>query len=228
MGRLLNTLLGLPNAQPSRGRPDFGYDSNRNQVSEWVGGARGPAALPSELTSRFPIPPAVVLAGARGTVSQHRGAFVENAAAPRLCYDGELGHNDLPWSRPVYQNLQGLLEFIPPTHMPSWTADTPGMPPGPTVPIPSQRKQIANFMVREEFGSTRELFPGKSLGPFVARLPKGTFQQGRRWMRQAKTQQPTLLNQSVYGTAGSYGQTTAVLPTGPSNVPGSPSPYGAY
>jgi len=228
MGRLAQ-LLGLPNALPSRGRPVFGYDSNRNVVPEWVGGARGPAALPSELTSHVGPAPAVVLAGARGTVAQHRGPFVEDAGAPRLVYDSELGHNDLPWSRPFYPNMAGLLGYIAPTQMPSWTADAAVIPSGPAAPIPVQKKRIANFMVREEFGSTRQLFfPGGSLAPFVAQIPKGTFQQGRRWSKQAKTKQPVLLNRSTYATAGSYGQTTRPLATTPTNTPGAPSPYGAY
>ena len=95
-------------------------------------------------------------------------------------------------------------------------------------PIPVQRKKIGNFTVRRPFGDTSsgELFRNGSLADFVAGISQGMNMQGRRWLRQSKTHNPTLLNRSNYDTAGSYGQTTVALATQPVNTPG--SNYGAY
>jgi hypothetical protein len=220
---------GLPNALPGRGYIEYGTnDSFRDMPNDWVGGARGPAALPSRTIVENGPAPSEPLRGASGVISMHRGDFVEDAGAPRLSFDNVLGHGDIPWSRPTYPNVAGLRGYRPPTQMPSWTADAAVVPGQPTVGIPVSRKHIGSFTVREEFGSTRELFNGSSLAQFVASIQVGMDQQGRRWLKQAKTKNPWQPNLGNWGAAGSYGQTTKQLPTMPANVPTSYDTYGAY
>lgn len=193
-----------------------------------VGGARGPAALPSRsITSNGPAP-AEPLIGPSGAVSFHRGIMVEDAGAPRLSFDGVLGHGSIAWSRPVYSNAEGVMRYHPPTQMPSWTANSDVAAGPPTSSIPVQTKRIANMTVREEYGSTRELYNNGSLATFVASIQVGTDVQGRRWLSQRKTMNPWQPNLSVWGPAGSYGGTTRVLATAPSNVPMGYATYGAY
>jgi len=225
---------------------------------DWVGGARGPAALPSR-TAAFggagdrPAPRdtriggfAQVSQGGRlsdstgeqGIISYHRGIMVEDAGAPRLYYDNELYHNHLPWSRPYYANVQGQLNYAPPTQQPSWSSNSDVVPPlAPTVPIPFTKKKIGNFMVRPPYGNTSSgmLFTeawnkGQPLTGWVNKLrSQSGFVQGRRWIAQAKTHQPTLVNLAKYAMAGSYGQTTTSLDTAPTNTPGGgANPYGSY
>jgi hypothetical protein len=140
-----------------------------------------------------------------------------------------LGHGTIPWSRPFYPNVAGLRGYVPPRKAFSWTANTQAEQGGPVSTIPVQKKRIGNFTVRRPYGdtSTGELFRTGSLALFVSRLPTGMNMQGRRWLNQSKTHNPTLVNRSTYATAGSYGQTTAALATVPSNTPIS-NPYGAY
>lgn len=221
---------GLPNVQPSRTYREYGSDHYRDEPDDWVGGARGPAALPSRTSVASGPARSQPLYGQHGAISFHRGAYVEDAGAPRLDYSNELYHNHIPWSRPVYPNVQGILEYKPPSQMPSWTADSAIMAGGPSQGIPVQNKKIGNFTVRRPFGDSSGgvLFPGVSLAPYVSRIRVGMTQQGRRWMRQAKTHNPVLVNRSVYATAGSYGQTTATLPTKPTNMPGGGGMFAPY
>lgn len=219
---------GTPNALPSRGRPSYGTNTRYRDLTDTVGGARGPAALPSRTTTfARPAPPSPG-GGAYGAISFHRGPMVEDAGAPRVDFSQTFLHGTIPWSRPVYANHAGVLGYHPPTQMPSWTADAAVVPSGPLVPIPVQNKRIANFTVRHQFGSTRELFNTGSLAQFVSEINNGMFLQGRRWLRQAKTANPWLKNLSAWGAAGSFGQTTAVLPTAPTNVPWASSGMGVY
>ncbi len=239
---------GLPNYYPGRGYRQQGNDYHRDMPNDWVGGARGPAALPSRTTvpnGPTPMDPRIGRdtngirwstdrvtfdgTGAQGPISFHRGIMVEDAGAPRLCFDNVLGHGTIPWSRPTYSNAAGLAQYHDPMNMPSWTADAPRGIPGPTVPIPIQRKHIGSFTVRRPYGDTSsgELFRNGSLAEWVNALPNGMMQQGRRWMSQSKTRNPILMNRAKYATAGSYGQTTTTLATLPGNLPAS-NPYGSY
>jgi hypothetical protein len=47
-------------------------------------------------------------------------------------------------------------------------------------------------------------------------------------MSQAQTKNPTLIHLTRYGTAGSYGQTTFLSNTAPTNTPGGGNAFGAY
>jgi len=218
---------GQPNLLPSRTYPRFGSAVARDMPNDYVGGARGEAALPSRIIEGgAPAPPHAV-GGWFGKISFHRGEFVEDAGAPRLSFDGVLGHGDIKWSRPTYPNIEGKLRYVPPTQQPSWSADAAVVPGRPTVPIPFSHKRIGSFTVREEYGSTRQWFNTGPLTDYVDAIPSGMTQQGRRWKSQSKTHSPTLLNRSRYSTAGSFGQTTSTLPTEPTNLPNA-SPYGAY
>lgn len=241
---------GVTNAYPSRTYPSphSPHTNDDRDTAAFVGGQRGPAAIPSRSVpnpGNYPAPydPRIrdfnVVGqngaigdgtGQQGPVLQHRGAFVEDAGAPRMDFGLELGHNQIPWSRPTYPNVQGLMEFRSPTQMPSWTANRATEADAPASPIPVQKKHIGQFTVRKEYGSTNQFFNNGSLQQFVAGLPSGMNQQGRRWIRQAKWKNPWLINRAEYGTAGSFGQTTRTLATAPTNLPGgSPSnPYGSY
>jgi hypothetical protein len=218
-------MSGLANIYPGRGYPQAGSNSGsmREVPAEWVGGARGPSGLPSR-TINSPPPASAApwpLKGAHGPNSHHRGPFIEDAGAPRLCYDNIFGHTTIPWSRPTYANRAGLASYRPPTQQPSWTANTDIYALHPTVPIPVQNKRIGSFTVRRPYGdnSSGTEFNGRSLAPFVDALPTGMNMQGRRWLRQSQTANPHLVNRATYGTAGSYGQTTRTLATQPSNLP---------
>jgi hypothetical protein len=244
---------GLANSYPSRTYPEYGDPFYHWEPDPWVGGARGPSALPSRLD---PVTPAadgpapsdprirrdrtsstlsgwkedtltIDGTGAQGPISFHRGGYIEDAGAPRLCFDNVFGHGTVPWNRPVYPNQAGAQMFRAPTQQPSWSANTALQQDRPTVPFPIQRKQIANFTVRRPFGDTSsgELFRNGSLAEFVQSIGAGMNLQGRRWLRQSKTHNPTLVNRASYATAGSYGQTTTTLQSQPTNVP---DPYGAY
>ena len=222
---------GLPNVLPGRGYPQFGHAGG---PPDWDGGARGPSALPSRtiaVVGNRPAPtdPRLFSTGWRGPVSNHRGAFVEDAGAPRIEFDNVLGHGTVPWSRPFYPNVAGLMGYHAPTQMPSWSANAVGEPDRPRSSIPVSKKRIGNFTVRRPYGDTSsgEFFRNGSLADFVAGLPSGMTLQGKRWLRQSKTHNPTLVPRSRYSMAGSYGQTTPALATQPTNLPAS-NPYGAY
>jgi hypothetical protein len=246
---------GLPNFYPGRGYPEAGSDAYRDMPNDFVGGARGVAALPSRTD---PITPAGggpapqdpriagfnqvgeggresdgsgqqgPLWGTGSPMGVRRAPSVEDAGAPRICFDNVFGHGTVPWSRPFYANAAGLQSFHSPTQQPSWSANSALQADSPVSPIPVQRKKIGNFTVRRPFGDTSsgELFRNGSLADFVAGISQGMNMQGRRWLRQSKTHNPTLLNRSTYDTAGSYGQTTVALATQPVNTPG--SNYGTY
>lgn len=216
---------GVTAEVPSRTFPALG---TTEAYVDYTGGARGPEALPSRVANprlARPAPPDLRRGGPIGPVPIHRGACVEDAGAPRLLATGELGHDSLPWSRPVYPNIQGRLQYHPPTTQPSWTANRVSAASVPASPIPVSRKRIANFMVREEYGSTRQLFPGGSLAGFIAGIQRGIDVEGKGWLARSKMRSPKFPRLSVWGQAGSYGQTTKVLPTAPSNVA---TPNGAY
>jgi hypothetical protein len=220
---------GMPNYLPGRGFPEYGSDSFRDEPDDWVGGARGPAAIPSRIIEGGRPAPSQRLVGAYGAIPNRRAATIEDAGAPRLYFDGVLGHGDIPWSRPTYDNIAGLATYVPPTQMPSWSANSDVVPSGPRSFIPRSRKHIGSFTVRRPFGDTSsgELFTSAPLDGYVDAIPSGMDQQGRRWRRQSKTHNPTLVNRSSYTTAGSYGQTTSTLPTAATNTPPT-SQYGAY
>lgn len=222
---------GQPNAYPSRGLAEYGTNPNfRDMPNDWVGGARGPAALPSRATVwNGPAPSTLPAHGANGPVSVHRGAFIEDAGAPRLSFDNVLLHKSIPWNRPVYANAAGRMGYHPATRM-SWTANSIDTTEGPRSPIPVQTKRIGNFTVRKPFGDTGSgmLFRNGSLAQFVASIQVGMDSQGRRWLSQAKTRNPWQPNLSNWGPAGSYGQTTRTLQTQPANIPTSYTTYGAY
>lgn len=210
---------GTPNALPGRGYPEFGTNTSfRDTPDDWVGGARGPAALPSRTTVFTRPAPADMRGGWEGTISYHRGAYVEDAAAPRLNFTNVLGHGDIAWRRPMYANVAGLHGYHPPTQMPSWTANSESTP-GPVVPIPVSNKRITNWTNRPEYGQTNQRFNTGSLAEWVRGLQDGMNVQGKRWLVQAKTHNPRLYNLQRYGVAGSYGQTTKILNTAPQNVP---------
>jgi hypothetical protein len=222
---------GQPNFYPGRGYPAYGSDVFRDMPNDFVGGARGPAALPSRTTVPNGPAPATYpqIDGAAGTISMHRGAYVEDAGAPRLSFDFTFAHGTVPWSRPVYANRHGLDQYHDPTQQPSWTANGPADAGMARSPIPVQNKRIGNFTVRRPFGdnSSGTEFQTGSLAEWVATGQVGMDLQGRRWVNQSKTQNPLLMALAPYATAGSYGQTTSSLPTTPSNLPAS-NPYGAY
>jgi hypothetical protein len=222
---------GQPNSYPSRALSEYGTNPYyRDFPDDWVGGQRGVAALPSRTTVKNGPAPSTPMRGPFGIISYHRGAYIEDAGAPRLYFENVLGHGVLPWSRPVYSNVAGRNGYVPPTQMPSWTYNRKVVADGPASYIPVQRKQIANFMVRRPYGDTGtgQLFKNGSLATFVASIQVGMNQQGRRYLAQAKTKNPWQPNLGNYGTAGSYGQTTKKLPTTPTNVPASYDMYGAY
>jgi hypothetical protein len=245
---------GLPNFYPGRGYPEAGSDSYRDVPNDFVGGARGLAALPSRLDSVVggdapaPMDPRIAgfntvgeggresdgsgqqgpLWGTGSPMGVRRAPSVEDAGAPRLCFDNVFGHGTIPWSRPTYPNIAGQAQYHSPTQQPSWSGNTVLQADSPASPIPVQRKHIGNFTVRRPYGDTSsgELFRNGSLAEFVQGLGSGMNLQGRRWLRQSKTANPHLVNRATYATAGSYGQTTAALATTPTNAPA--NPYGAY
>lgn len=223
---------GLPNFYPGRGYPEHGSDSFRDQPNDWVGGARGVSALPARAivpNGPAPFDPRMGVTGAKGTISAHRGVMVEDAGAPRLCFNNVLGHGTIPWSRPFYPNVAGLHGYHAPTRMPSWSANATGEPDRPSVGIPSSRKRIANFTVRRPYGDNGEgtEFKNGSLAVWVQGIQSGMNTQGRRWLSQSKTQNPLLSFLSRYATSGSYGQTTPSLATQPTNQQNH-NPYGSY
>jgi hypothetical protein len=219
---------GTPNFLPGRGYREYGSATYRD-APDWNGGARGPAAIPARITNPVPPAPADAPRNVFEAINPHRGAFIEDAGAPRLEFENVVGHGDIKWSRPFFPNIAGLRSFRAPTQMPSWSANAVPQVDRPSVPIPSGHKRIDNFTVRRPYGdtSTGQLFPTTySLQDFVRAIQQGMKMQGRRWMRQSKTHNPTLVNRSVYAMAGSYGQTTSTLNTAPTNAP--VSAFGVY
>ncbi len=227
-------MLGLANRLPGRGYPQAGNDSGefRETPDEWVGGARGPAALPSRTTVGVVPAPASPwpLEGAHGPNPRRRGPEIEDAGAPRLDFSFTYLHETIPWSRPTYANRAGLAQYVPPTQQPSWTANRDEYAAWPSNTVPVQNKHIGSFTVRKPFGDNGQgtEFENGSLAEFVNALPTGMNMQGRRWLRQSKTANPTLVNRSTYGTAGSYGQTTRTLRTTPTNAQVAANGMGSY
>lgn len=219
---------GVTVEEPSRTYPAQGTTL---EAPDFTGGARGPASIPSRTVAprlARPAPPDPRRAGPVGPVSFHRGAFVENAAVPSLHVGGEMFHSYLPWSRPKYPNIAGQMGYHTPTDMPSWTANRPGASGPPRSPIPYSRKSIANFMVRETFGATRQNFPGGSLAGFVSGIQRGLIQEGKGWRARSKIGRPRFSALSAWGQAGSYGQTTPTLNTTPANASVQATPHGLY
>lgn len=225
---------GVTNAYPGRGYPQYGtVDLADRNPDEYTGGARGPAALPSRTTvPNGPAPatyPGPSTERAEGAISYHRGAYVEDAGAPRLDFSLTFAHGTVPWRRPTYQNRAGADQFHPATLMNPGSGNGISDVAVARTSFPVGSKHIGSFTVRRPFGdnSSGTEFETGSLADYVDGIPSGLNQSGRRRMAQSKTHNPTLINTSIYATAGSYGQTTAQLPTQPSNLPVS-SPYGSY
>jgi hypothetical protein len=215
------------NNLPSRTYPKVAARPNPDPS---VGGASGPAALPARALVNYGYPyPVSVPHSGKGPISNHRGPVV---AAPKYSPgrqdeaqdDNTVFHNTIRWSRPFFPNSAPVSMYAGATQQPSWTANRALRPGPPLSPIPIQRHRIDNFTVREQFGSDRQLFP-----LWGTRRPlSGRDIQGQRWADQAKTTNPYFNRLTVYGLAGSYGQTTKRLPTQPLNEPANATGMGAY
>lgn len=164
------------------------------------GGEHGPALTSPALSSGG------YIGGARRSPAENDVALPEVEAA------NTLGHNSIAWSRPVFPNVAGVAEYVPPTGGTSWSANATIMASAkPTVPIPWSAKRVDNATVREEYGSTRALFPWPALR---ARRQSGIAlgNAGRR--KQAQTTPPYFDRLTVYQAASAYGLSTQVLGMG--------------
>ena len=218
------------NAYPSRSYPEWPAVPTPDPA---LGGARGPAALPSRiLTHVLPAgPPSAPPFAGKGPIAQRQrsGAVVEmdkySPGRQNLGQDDNVVfHDTIAWSRPFFPNTGPVAQFSNPTQMPSWTANQAIEAGIPTTPIPHSKHRIDSFTVNEEFGSTRQLFP-----LWGTRRPlSGMSVQGQRWAAQAKTMNPYMPKLTSYGLAGSYGQTTKTLQTQPINSAGNATGFGAY
>ena len=228
---------GRTNAYPSRTYPE----EPATDAQSFQGGARGPAALPSRITTRvLPAPPGMV-GGAWGPEgmgpipaspggSRRRApvSAIPQVPQQRHQFDNTYDHQTIPWSRPVYDNIAGRDGYKPPTQLPSWTANEVPDPCGPKSAVPFDRKRIDSFTQREEYGSTRQFFPVFAI-PNTRRPASGMNQNLRRSGAQARTGNPWQPLLTQYGLSGSYGLTTRVLKTAPVNQPSAvASPFGAY
>jgi len=203
-------------------------------LANWIGGARGPAALPSRASSSYPpappnmVRPGVPLPFGPQDVTRRAAAIAVAKYSPGNQNlgqaDNTYDHASIAWSRPFFPNTAGLLGYMPPVPQPSWTADGPGYPLKPSVPVPSGLKRIASATVNEEFGSSRILF--KFFPRDVIQDP-GTL-QGRRWWAQAKTRNPQQNSLSTWALAPSYGSTTQKLATAPGQLATQNSGMGSY
>jgi hypothetical protein len=253
--------MAFPRRQAANTLPGRGYpmEPGAPNFLPAVGGARGPAAIPGRGVFSPPTPGVATAGGAYGPspITRREPVVVQPGRSPGLqntVYDNGLLHSSIAWSRPRYENADGLNTYRPPTQQPNWTYDSALQAMIPLVPVPVQEKSIANFTVRKPFGdtSTGELSdasygkppgvpialpyygtPGSPTYPtpswMVRRPASGGRQQRRRWAAQAKTRSPLVVNLTRWGQAGSYGQTTTVLSTAPSNVPApSGSAFGSY
>lgn len=224
---------GRSNAYPGRGYPETSRDA---EISDFTGGARGPAALPARVLSPYPssappnmVPPGLPFPFGPQPVTRRGPAWAGPKYSPgnqnQGQADGTNWHNSIAWSRPFFANTAGPAGYKAPTQQPSWTADSTVVAPPPRVPFPIGRKRIASATVNEEYGSTRILF---------ALFPRDVIQdpgklQGARWMAQAKTMGPYQPRLTQWGLAGSYGQQTTQLRTAPAQVGAGPaSGMGSY
>jgi len=180
------------------------------------GAASGPAGLPSRT--------AILIGNIRRSA-----VVVQPARSPGMQEAGhqanELGHGSILWRRPRYSNNAGLLGYMPPTKMPSWTANRVVDAGLPSVPVPVSVRSIVWATIQKEFGSDRQLFP-----LWGTRRPQPSVAiQGPRWQVQAKTSNPLTSLLTRYGLAPSYGSSTITLPTAPASAPAAvPTGMGAY
>jgi hypothetical protein len=263
---ILNNIAGwmrqlFPRRQAANPLPGRGYVQVPGSLNQYPaeGGARGPASIPSRLVTPVVPPPPATAGGQYGpSATTRRGPVLavpgRSPSLQNIEYDSELLHNTIAWSRPRYENAEGLEDYRPPTQQPNWTYDTALQALRPVVPIPVQQKSIASFTTRKPFGdNSRGTFsrasygkvsgvpiklpyygmPGSPTYPtpsWMVRRPQvGNVVQKRRWRSQAQWRNPVLYNLSRWGQAGSFGQTTPTLPTQPTNVPAaSATAYGPY
>jgi hypothetical protein len=179
-----------------------------------VGGQHGAADIPSRNTTAFPVPPPASAGGTGGPVPiKRRGPWINTGTIDRPQVGNEFGHMSIAWSRPYFPNDAGVLGYIPPTQLPNWTANAVPSVDNPNIKeIPISYKRIDSATVNQEFGSTRELFPWPNIRAIIQ--PRNAVQRAR-WRASAKTSNPYSPRLSVWGLAGSYGQTTLTLNTGP-------------
>jgi hypothetical protein len=217
------------NAYPSRSYPEFEAMPTMDPA---LGGAYGPAAIPSRLLTNFRAPgPSSPPHSGKGPIAQRQrsGAVViMPGRSPGEQNIGEVQnevfHDTIRWNRPFWPNSGPLAAYCPPTQMPSWTYNTAISAAGPQSAIPVSKHRQTAATIEEEFGSTRQLFP-----LWGTRRPlSGMDVQGQRWAAQAKTMNPYMPKLTQYGLAGSYGQTTKTLPTAPVNQASNQNAFGAY
>lgn len=184
-------------------------------------GGIGASDLPSRtLVSFSPPPPArggengpgltAPVLGPTGWIGDgRRSQPVNNNAAPAVDVANTLGHNTIAWSRPVYANTAGTMGFVPPTGGTSWSANqTINAAARPGSALPMDAKRIDNGTIREEYGSTRALFPGT---PNRTSQQQGLALSGRRRQVQAKTTNPYFDALTLYRNVPAYGQTLPIL-----------------
>lgn len=217
------------NAYPSRSYPEMEAMPTMDPA---LGGAYGPAAIPSRLLTNFRAPgPSAPPHSGKGPIAQRQRSGVVvtmPGRTPGEQYYGEVQnetfHNTIRWNRPFWANTAPLAAYCPPTQQPSWTYNTAVAAAGPTASIPVSKHKQTAATINEEYGSTRQLFP-----LWGTRRPlSGMDVQGQRWAAQAKMMNPHMDNLTVYGLAGSYGQTTKTLQTAPVNQPSNQNAFGAY
>jgi len=217
------------NQYPSRTYPVFSAIPAEDPA---VGGAYGAADLPSRVLIHYSAPgPSSPPHSGKGAIAQRQrggAVVVMPGRSPGEQNIGEVQnevfHNSIRWNRPWWPNTGPLAAYTPPTQQPNWSyneAVEAGMPQSP-IPVSRHRQTAATN--REEFGSTRQLFP-----LWGTRRPlSGMDLQGQRWAAQAKTMNPYMPKLTQYGLAGSYGQTTKTLQTEPVNAAGNATGFGAY
>jgi len=218
------------NGYPSRTYPEYPTVPTPDPA---LGGAHGPAAIPARILTNYPPPgpPSSPPHSGKGPIAQRqRGGLVVSmpGRSPGEQNIGEVQnevfHETIPWHRPWWANWGPVAAFHTPTQQPSWTANSTVVAGPPRSPLPYDRHRQTAATVVEEFGTSRDLFP-----LWGTRRPlSGMDLQGRRWAAQAKTMNPHPYQLSVYGLAGSYGQTTKVLQTQPVNQAGNATGFGAY
>jgi hypothetical protein len=217
------------NAYPSRSYPGQRAVPTPDPA---VGGACGPADLPARVLVNFRHPgPSSPPHSGKGSIAQRQrsgAVVVMPGRSPGEQYYGEVQnevfHGTIAWNRPTFTNNGPVAAYHNPTQMPSWSSNRVVEADAPVSPIPVSRHRMTAFTLREEYGSTRQFFP-----LWGTRRPlSGMNVQGQRWAAQAKTMNPYFPALTAYGLAGSYGQTTPTLKTGPVNAPGPNNAYGAY
>jgi len=217
------------NAYPSRSYPENGAMPTMDPA---LGGAYGPAAIPSRLLTNFRAPgPSSPPHSGKGPIAQRQrsGAVViMPGRSPGEQNIGEVQnevfHNTIRWNRPFWPNTAPLAAYMPANHQPNWTYNNGNPPVQPMAAIPVSKHRQTAATINEEFGPTRILFP-----LWGTRRPlSGMDVQGQRWAAQAKTMNPYMPKLTRYGLAGSYGQTTQTLQTAPVNAASNQNAFGAY